>query len=78
MVVTVIASVIGFLIGAFIGWYCTRKQKEKTIGTIRADSSDPDSTPYLFLEIYAGKVNELYTNKTISLDVDLNDYISQK
>lgn len=78
MSVAIIASVIGFLIGTFIGWYCTRKQKEKTIGTIRVDSSDPDSTPYLFLEIYAGKANELYANKVISLDVDLTDYISQK
>lgn len=78
MSVTIIASVIGFLIGTFIGWHCTRKWKEKTIGTIRVDSSDPDSTPYLFLEIYAGKANELYANKVISLDVDLTDYISQK
>lgn len=46
-----IILVIGILIGLFIERYIFQ---EKPIGSLRVDQSDPDSGPYLFLELDPG------------------------
>lgn len=70
-----IILVIGILIGLFIERYIFQ---EKPIGSLRVDQSDPDSGPYLFLELSPGGADEIYKKKYVSLRVDLKNYISHK
>lgn len=59
--------------GAIIGVFLTTLLLVKNpIGTLKVDSSDPDSTPYLFLEIDNGKGYKLQKDKHITLRVDLS------
>lgn len=71
----VIILLIGILIGILIARFIFR---DKPIGSLRVDQSDPDSGPYLFLELSPGGADEIYKKKYVSLRVDLKDYISQK
>lgn len=71
----IVVLVIGILIGMVIAKFAFR---DKTIGSLRVDQSDPDSGPYLFLELSPGGVDEIYKKKYVSLRVDLKNYISQK
>jgi hypothetical protein len=71
----VIILLIGILIGILIARFIFR---DKPIGSLRVDQSDPDSGPYLFLELSPGGADEIYKKKYVSLQVDLKDYISQK
>ena len=52
-----IILVIGILIGLFIERYIFQ---EKPIGSLRVDQSDPDSGPYLFLELDPGGAKEIH------------------
>lgn len=70
-----IVLLIGILTGMLIAKFAFR---DKPIGSLRVDQSDPDSGPYLFLELSPGGVDELYKKKFVSLRVDLKNYISQK
>ena len=70
-----IILVIGILIGLFIERYIFQ---EKPIGSIRVDHSDPDSGPYLFLELDSGGANEICKKSRVSLRVEIKNYISQK
>lgn len=45
------------------------------IGSLRVYHSDPDSGPYLFVELTRKGANALYTKKYISLKVNIKDYI---
>ena len=49
----VILGLVGcFVFGLITGAYLdARVQKERVIGTLRIDHSDPDEQPYLFLEL---------------------------
>ena len=71
----VVALVIGILIGISIAKFAFR---DIPIGSLRVDQSDPDSGPYLFLELSPGGDDEIYKKKYVSLRVDLKNYISQK
>ena len=71
----VIILLIGILIGMLITKFTFR---DKPIGSLRVDQSDPDSGPYLFLELSPDGADEIYKKKYVSLRVDLKDYISQK
>ncbi len=71
----VIILLIGILIGILIARFIFR---DKPIGSLRVDQSDPDSGPYLFLELSPDGAGEIYKKKYVSLRVDLKDYISQK
>ena len=42
---------VGILIGLLVSRFIF---KDKPIGSLRVDQSDPDSDPYLFLELYPG------------------------
>lgn len=70
-----IILVIGILIGLFIERYIFQ---EKPIGSLRVDQSDPDSGPYLFLELDPGGVNEIHKKQRVSLRVEIKNYISHK
>ena len=66
IVVAVLSFVFGYL----------RRGSQKPVGTLRIDTSDPDG-PYLFLELHTS-INEVMQHKTVTLDVNLESYISQK
>ena len=70
-----IILVIGILIGLFIERYIFQ---EKPIGSLRVDQSDPDSGPYLFLELDPGGANEIHKKQCVSLRVEIKNYISHK
>lgn len=70
-----IILVIGILIGLFIERYIFQ---EKPIGSLRVDQSDPDSGPYLFLELAPGGANEIHKKQRVSLRVEIKNYISHK
>ncbi len=59
----------GVLIGVFLTALLLVKEP---IGTLRVDSSDPDSPPFLFLEIDSGKGYKLQKDKRVTLIVDLS------
>lgn len=59
----------GVMIGSFITWLITRK---KAIGTIRVDYSDPDSGPYLFLEIPQRNAHLITKEKYSLFKIDLS------
>ena len=68
-----------FLLGIFIGLLIERYVfRDKPIGSLRVDHSDPDSGPYLFLELNPGGADEIYKKRYVSLRVELKNYISHK
>lgn len=72
-----IIMLIAMLMGAFLGTTiaCRFAPKNKPVGTLRIDQSDPDSEPLLFLEIDAGQTDRLYKQGTVLLRVSLESYI---
>lgn len=63
----------GILIGLFVSRF-----KDKPIGSLRVDESDPDSGPYLFLELDPGGLNDIYKKQSVRLRVKIKNYISHK
>lgn len=59
----------GILIGVAL---TTALLVKEPMGTLRVDYSDPDSPPYLFLEIDNGKSYKLQKDKHVTLRVDLS------
>ena len=57
------AIVFSFLLD---GWYA---------GSLREDRSDPDNSPYYFMEISPGRANKLSKNHKILLTVKRENYI---
>lgn len=58
----------GVIIGIFLTILILRKEP---IGTLRVDYSDPDSGPYLFLEIPQKNSHLITQKKTVTFNVDL-------
>lgn len=71
----IIAILVGFLIGLLMSRFIFR---EKPVGSLRVDHSDPDSGPYLFLELDHDGAEAIYKKRYVRLRVDLKNYISQK
>ena len=71
----IICILISIVAGIFFGRYMFRKE---TLGSLRVDQSDPDSGPYLFLEIPRDSLNKLYKKKYVVLKVKIKNYISHK
>lgn len=59
----------GVIIGIFLTILILRKEP---IGTLRVDYSDPDSGPYLFLEIPQKNTHLITQKKTVTFKVDLS------
>lgn len=71
--------IIALLIGTIIGLILSRFVfKEKPVGSLRVDQSDPDSGPYLFLELSHEGADAIYKKKYVVLKVNLKDYISHE
>lgn len=71
----VIVILIGILIGLFLSQFIF---KEKSVGSLRVDQSDPDSGPYLFLELNRDGAEAIYKKRYVRLRVNLKNYISHK
>ena len=56
IMVLLIGTSIGLILSRFIF-------KEKPVGSLRVDQSDPDSGPYLFLELSHEGVDAIYKKK---------------
>ena len=69
----ILCVIIGVVIGVVFGRQVFRKD---TVGSLRVDQSDPDSGPYLFLELSHKGVDAIYKKKYVVLKVVLKDYIS--
>lgn len=71
IIVLLIGVVIGMLVSRFIF-------REKPVGSLRVDESDPDSGPYLFLELDHFGADAIYKKHYVCLRVELKNYISHK
>ena len=71
IMVLLIGIVVGLILSRFIF-------KEKPVGSLRVDQSDPDSGPYLFLELSYEGVDAIYKKKYVVLKVNIKDYISHE
>lgn len=76
----IIGYVIGFIAGillssivVFVKYYILKRH----IGTLRVDQSDPNDEPYLFLELNVG-IDVIKKQKSVSFDVNVENYLSQK
>ena len=68
---------IGLLIGIMGGVLLSRFIfREKPVGSLRVDESDPDSGPYLFLELDRSGADAIYKQRYVRLRVELKNYIS--
>lgn len=72
--VAMISFIIAFILGAAIG---AHPNKKHPVGTLRIDRSDPEEAPYMFLELSTDPRN-LMKEKQIVLDVNMENYLSQK
>lgn len=66
--------IIGLAVGLIIKTIISRV---KSVGTLRVDASDPDSQPYLFLELKKD-VQAISRKNYVSMKVNIRDYISHK
>lgn len=71
----ILCMIIGVIIGIVLGRQVFRRD---VVGSLRVDRSDPDSGPYLFLELSHKGANVIYKKKYVVLKVNLKDYISHE
>lgn len=71
----IIAFVIGVFAGLFLAAFLFRRKP--AIGALRVDTSDPQDGPYLFLEL-TENMDKVMKSRQVTLDVKLENYISQK
>lgn len=57
-------AIIFLAIGIVVGCILSRLIPKKIVGTLRVDHSDPDSGPYLFLEIAHGGMDTIKRRNT--------------
>lgn len=61
----------------YIGWdICSKSYISRKAD--RVDESDPDSGPYLFLELDPNNADAIYKQRYVRLRVELRNYISHK
>ena len=71
IIVLLIGVVIGMLVSRFVF-------REKSVGSLRVDESDPDSGPYLFLELSHKGADAIYKKRYVVLKVNIKNYISHE
>ena len=71
----ILCMIVGIIVGVVFGRRVFRKN---VVGSLRVDQSDPDSGPYLFLELSHKGANAIYKKKYVVLKVNLKDYISHE
>jgi hypothetical protein len=71
--------IVAFLIGCVVGGILSKVIfKPEIAGAIRVDHSDPDSGPYLFLELQKGVGSSIMQKNYVTFKVEVKDYISHK
>lgn len=79
MLILVLLTAIPLLFGILAGIFAAKVIfQEKPIGSLRVDDSDPDSGPYLFLELDPDGADAIYKQRYVRLRVELRNYISHK
>jgi len=64
-----------FGIGILIGFVCaTIATRTKSVGSLRVDTSDPDDSPYLFLEL-SKDIGDIYKKKYVTMKVNIKSFI---
>lgn len=77
--ILVLLTAMPFLFGILVGIFVAKVIfQEKPIGSLRVDESDPDSGPYLFLELDPSNADAIYKQRYVRLRVELRNYISHK
>ena len=71
----ILCMIIGIIIGIVFGRQVFRRD---VVGSLRVDQSDPDSGPYLFLELDRSGADAIYKQRYVRLRVELKNYISHK
>ena len=66
----IICIIVGMVIGVVFGRQVFRKD---VVGSLRVDQSDPDSGPYLFLELSHKGAKAIYKKKYVVLKVNIKD-----
>lgn len=74
------AIILASVISAFVGCFLTLAYlSAKCTGTLRIDRSDPEDSPYLFLELEKDcNVEVIAKRKYVKFEVRDESYISQK
>ena len=74
VLIALLSLVVGLVFGVVIG---KSSAKETPVGTLRADVSDPDEPPYLFLQLPpTTDPYKLIRKKRVTLDVKIQNFIS--
>lgn len=69
--------IIVFLVGVLIGTIIYAiAVKTASVGTLRIDQSDPDESPYLFLELK--DTNAIFSKKYVTMKVERKNFISHE
>ena len=77
--ILVLLTAIPFLFGILVGIFAAKVIfQEKPIGSLRIDESDPDSGPYLFLELDPNNADAIYKKEYVRLRIRIENYISHK
>ena len=71
----VICIIVGIVIGIVFGRQVFRSD---VVGSLRVDQSDPDSGPYLFLELSHKGADAIYKKRYVVLKVNIKNYISHE
>ena len=71
----IICIIVGIIIGIVFG---RRVFRSDVVGSLRIDQSDPDSGPYLFLELSHKGADAIYKKRYVVLKVNIKDYISHE
>lgn len=71
----ILCIIVGMVIGIVFGRQIFRRD---VVGSLRIDQSDPDSGPYLLLELSHKGADAIYKKKYVVLKVNIKDYISHE
>lgn len=75
----VIGCIIGIIVGCVVSVIFQKKNdRYRHAGVLRMDHSDPEDAPYLFLELESNGMDVIHRNKTVLLDVNLENYLPRK
>lgn len=74
MVLTIIAVIAAFVIGIIAGKFI---RKDRPVGDLRVDRSDPYDNPNLFLELDTD-VQTIMRKKLVTFRVKLEDFLPHK
>ena len=75
----ILCMIIGIIIGIVFGIVFGRQVfRRDVVGSLRIDQSDPDSEPYLFLELSHKGADAIYKKRYVVLKVNIKDYISHE